>query len=321
MVRDLPKFNDPNLLVGTEGFSDAAVYRLRDDLLLVQSVDFFPPLVDDPFAFGQIAAANSLSDVYAMGATPRTALNVVGFPDDQLDMSVLGEILRGGAERVQAAGAVIAGGHSVRDTEIKYGLSVAAVVEPDKLLTNRAARPGDVLVLTKALGTGFVTTANKAGRCPPETLAAAVESMIQLNVIGRDAAHAVGARAATDITGFGLVGHAGEMAQASGVTVVLDLPSLPLLPGVERLVSPAHRSRASASNRQFMESSLRMEGDPDPIALEIAFDAQTSGGLLIAVPGPRADEAVAHARQHGAAFACVVGRVVESQDCAVVVRG
>ena len=195
LVQNLPRFHDPNLVVGTEGFSDAGVYRLRDDLLIVQSLDFFPPLVDDPFVYGQIAAANSLSDLYAMGAQPTTALNIVGFPDKELDLSILAEILRGGSERVLQAGAVVVGGHSVRDAEIKYGLSVTGIVRPEHLITNQKARPGDALVLTKALGTGFITTANKAGRCPEETLAAACASMTQLNIPGRDAARELRANA------------------------------------------------------------------------------------------------------------------------------
>lgn len=312
-MRDLPKFNDPNLLIGAEGASDAGVYRLRDDLLIVQTVDFFPPLVDDPFVFGQIAAANSLSDVYAMGGDPVTALNVVGFPDDQLGLDVLSEILRGGADRVIQAGAVIVGGHTVRDTEIKYGMSVTGVVKPDHLMTNRNAKPGDVLVLTKSLGTGFVTTAFKAGRCPDSTLAAAIESMIQLNVIGRDAARQAEARAATDITGFGLAIHAAEMAQASGVTVLLRLDQIPILPGAESLVKQGFKTRASASNRKFAETLMSIEGDPDPIRLELAFDAQTSGGLLISVSPDRAESVVRNLQATGAHSACIVGSVLEKQ--------
>jgi len=312
-VRDLPKFNDPNLLIGAEGASDAGVYRLRDDLLIVQTVDFFPPLVDDPFVFGQIAAANSLSDVYAMGGDPVTALNVVGFPDDQLGLDVLSEILRGGADRVIQAGAVIVGGHTVRDTEIKYGMSVTGVVKPEHLVTNRNAKPGDVLVLTKSLGTGFVTTAFKAGRCPDSTLAAAIESMIQLNVIGRDAARQAEARAATDITGFGLAIHAAEMAQASGVTVVLRLDQIPILPGAAALVKQGFKTRASASNRKFAETLMSIDGNPDPIRLELAFDAQTSGGLLISVSPDRAESVVRDLQATGAHSACIVGSVLEKQ--------
>ncbi len=320
-MRGLPEFNDPNLLVGADGASDAGVYRLRDDLLIVQTVDFFPPLVDDPFVFGQIAATNSLSDVYAMGGDPTTTLNVVGFPDDQLGLDVLAEILRGGADRIQRAGAVIAGGHTVRDTEIKYGLSVTGIVTPAHLMTNRNARPGDVLVLTKPLGTGFVTTAFKAGRCPDATLAAAIDSMIQLNVIGRDAAREAEARAATDITGFGLAIHAAEMAQASNVTVVLELDKVPVLAGAEQLVERGFKTRASASNRQHAETLMRIEGRPAAVSLELAFDAQTSGGLLISVAADRADTVVQRVLADGGAAACIVGSVTEKQAEWLVLRG
>lgn len=320
MVQNLPRFHDPNLIVGTEGFSDAGVYRLRDDLLIVQSLDFFPPLVDDPFVFGQIAAANSLSDLYAMGAQPTTALNIVGFPDKELELSVLAEILRGGSDRVLQAGAVVVGGHTVRDAEIKYGLSVTGVVRPEHLITNQKAHSGDALVLTKALGTGFITTANKAGRCPEETLAAACASMTQLNIPGRDAARQLQANASTDVTGFGLVGHAGEMADASGVTAVLEVHRLPILPGAESLVEGGNRTRANRSNREFAESRLRFEGQPDEARAEFLFDPQTSGGLLISVPRQRADELVAYAKAAGASAACIVGWIVPQQDPRIVIR-
>jgi len=316
----LPRFDDPNLIAGAEGFSDAGVYRLRDDLLIVLSLDFFPPLVDDPFLYGQIAAANSLSDIYTMGGRPVTALNIVGFPDDQLSLDILGEILSGGAERVRTAGAVIAGGHTVRDTEIKYGLSVTGVVEPERLLTNRAAQAGDLLVLTKPLGTGFVTTAFKAGCCPEDVLSAATASMIQLNGAGSAAALATAAHAATDITGFGLAGHAGEMAQASGVTVTLELSRLPILPGVEELIRAGNQTRASASNRSFAEAQTRIAANADSLLLELVFDAQTSGGLLISVAADQADELVRQARDRGAEAACIVGSVGDREDVAVDIR-
>ncbi len=317
-MRGLPKFEDPNLVIGAEHFADAGVYRLRDDLLIVQSLDFFPPLVDDPFVFGQIAAANSLSDIYAMGAQPTTALNIVGFPDDKLELEILSEILRGGAEKVLEAGAVIVGGHTVRDTEIKYGLSATGIVEPAGLFTNEDAKPGDLLVLTKALGTGFVTTAFKAGKCPDDVLATAVASMTQLNRIGRDAARATGARAATDITGFGLAGHASEVAQASGVTAVLELSRLPILPGAQALAESGYQTRASASNRSFAEPMTSIEDGADPLRQEMAFDAQTSGGLLISVDPGKADELVEHARAAGAEVTCIVGHVVERRDVSLV---
>jgi selenide,water dikinase len=321
VVRGLPRFDDPNLVVGPEGFSDAGVYRLRDDLLIVQSVDFFPPLVDDPFTFGQIAAANSLSDIYAMGASPTTALNIVGFPDDQLDLAILAEILKGGAERVQTAGAVVAGGHTVRDSEIKYGLCVTGIAHPDRLLTNAAAQPGDVLVLSKPLGTGFITTAFRAGRCPEQVLAAASRSMAMLNQAASRAALAVEARAATDITGFGLAGHAVELAESSGVTLAIDLGQLPILPGVATLVREGNnRTRASGTNRSYVEPMMRIEGEPDPILLEVVFDAQTSGGLLICVAADRAKELVDRARAAGAEATCVIGEVRPREGVALILR-
>ena len=320
-MRGLPTFNDPNLIVGTDNFSDAGVYRLREDLWIVQSLDFFPPLVNDPYTYGQIAAANSLSDVYAMGAKPTTALNIVGFPDDQLELDILSEILRGGAERTQQAGAVLAGGHTVRDTEIKYGLSVTGIVHPEALRKNDNARPGDVLVLTKALGTGFITTALKAGHCPDEALKMASESMVQLNAAGSEAATEAGAHATTDITGFGLAGHAGEMASASGVTLALDLERLPLLTGAMELARRGYQTRASASNRNFAQSSLRIEGKPDPVLEEFAFDAQTSGGLLIAVAVEQAEKLVEHARSAGATATCIIGEVLELEEVSLILRG
>jgi selenide,water dikinase len=317
----LPKITDPNLLVGTETHDDAGVYRLTDDLALVQTIDFFPPVVDDPFIYGQIAAANALSDVYAMGGTPRTALNLVGYPDDKLSLDWLGEILRGGAERCQASGTTIVGGHTVRDAEIKFGLAVTGIVHPQKIVTNAGARPGDKLVLTKPLGTGFVTTAHKANACPEELFATACASMIQLNDIGRDVMIEEAAHACTDITGFGLAGHAFEMAEGSQVTLVLNLSQLPLFPGVESLARKPYLTRASVTNANYVAASLRIEKRPETERLEMFYDAQTSGGLLISVPAERAEGLIARARARGAASACLVGEVIERTEVALIVRG
>lgn len=321
MLRNLPAVNDPNLLVGTETHDDAGVYRLTDTIALVQTVDFFPPIVDDPFIYGQIAAANALSDVYAMGGTPKTALNLVGYPDNE-DPSLewLGEILRGGAERCAAAGVVIVGGHSVRDQEIKFGLSVTGVVHPEKVLTNASARPGDKLVLTKPLGTGFATTAHKNNDCPDDVLRAACASMTALNAGAAEAMLEVGVHAATDVTGFGLAGHAYEMALGSGTTLVIHLSQLPLLPGVEILVAKKYFTRASKSNRQYVEADLRVQDSLDPVRLEFFFDAQTSGGLLISVPADRAQSLVQKARQRGASSACIIGEVTPRHGPALEVR-
>jgi selenide,water dikinase len=308
-------------LVGTETHDDAGVYKLTDEIALVQTVDFFPPLVDDPYTYGRIAAANALSDVYAMGGTPKTALNLVCYPDDK-DPSLgwLGEILRGGAERCAEAGAVIVGGHTVRDAEIKFGLAVTGVIHPKKILTNATARPGDRLVLTKPLGTGFVTTAHKKNDCPPDVLQAACASMIQLNAIGASAMLDVGVHSATDVTGFGLAGHGFEMAEGSRVTLTIELSKLPLLPGVEKLVERRHFTRASKTNREYVQTGLRVEGKVDPVRLEFFFDAQTSGGLLISVPADRAEVLVQKARAGGATSACVIGEVSERGDAALIVK-
>jgi selenide,water dikinase len=316
----LPKIEDPRLLVGTETHDDAGVYRLTDDIALVQTLDFFPPLVDDPHIYGQIAAANALSDVYAMGGQPRTALNLVGYPDDKLSLDWLGEILKGGSERCQLAGALIVGGHTVRDVEIKYGLAVTGVVHPDRVVTNAAARVGDKLVLTKALGTGFVTTAHKKEACPGDILRAACASMIELNAGARDAMLQVGAHAATDITGFGLAGHAFEMAEGSKVTLLIELSRLPLLPEVEALAHRPYITRASASNAAYVAAGLKVEGEINSLRLEFFYDAQTSGGLLISVPAERADELVNLARSKGASAACVIGEVIDRSDAALIVR-
>lgn len=310
-MQALPPVTDANLLVGAEGFSDAGVYRIHDGLALVQTVDFFPPVVDDPYIYGQIAAANSLSDVYAMGGQPRTVLNIVGFPDNKLPMEVLQDILRGGAERVTAAGAVIVGGHSVRDAEIKYGLAVTGFVDPTRMMTNRAARAGDVLVLTKALGTGFITTANRKSECPADVLAAAMQSMTQLNKAASEAAVRHGAKAATDITGFGLAGHGGEMAQSSGVTIRLRLAALPALAGAMELAKAGFLSRANKSNREFCETFMRFEASASDERAPLLFDPQTSGGLLIAIEAGRADALLRDCQAAGLAQTVIVGDVIE----------
>ncbi len=301
--------------MATETSDDAGVYRLAPDLALVQTVDFFPPLVDDPYIYGQIAAANALSDVYAMNGRPITALNLVGFPDKELDLAILAEILRGGGERVSAAGAVVLGGHSVRDAEVKYGLSVTGLVDPAELLTNATARPGDLLVLTKPLGTGFVTTANKKDACPAEVLANAIASMIQLNEVGRDALRASGgAHSLTDVTGFGLAGHAAEMADGSGMTLVIETRALPRIAGSEPLAISAFHTRASVGNRAVLEGKLRIETGADLLGLEYAFDAQTSGGLLIAVEPDYVHRLMEELRSRQAQACAVIGEVSSRRE-------
>lgn len=320
VVRNLPKFEDPDLLVGAEHFSDAGVYRLTPSLAIVQSVDFFPPLVDDPYVFGQIAAANSLSDIYATGARPRTALNIVCFPDDKLELDILHEILRGGSERVKAAGAVIVGGHSVRDQEIKYGLAATGTVHPEEIFTNDRARPGDVLFLTKPIGTGFVTTAYKKNRCPDETFFAACDSMIELNAAGARVARLARASAVTDVTGFGLGGHATEMAMASGVTVKIVASRVPLIPGVEELARQGFKNRAVKSNYEWGARYARIESHVPQHLIDLIYDPQTSGGLLLSIPEDRVPVALDEARKEGLKVFAEIGRVYEHQGPYLVIE-
>jgi selenide,water dikinase len=240
---------------------------------------------------------------------PITALNMAGFPDDQLDFEILGQIHAGSTERCEAAGCAILGGHTVRDTEIKFGLSVTGTIHPDRILTNATAKPGDVLVLTKPLGTGFVTTAAKKQKCPPDLLKAACDSMIELNKSACDVMLEVGVSAATDITGFGLAGHAMEMAQGSNVTLRIDLAKLPLFAGIDQIDVTKFRTRASKSNREYTEASTRLDGTPDPTRLEFFYDAQTSGGLLISVPAAKAEVLVKRLAEAKTPAAAVIGEV------------
>lgn len=292
------------------------MFRINDELALVLTTDFFPPLVDDAYQFGRIAAANALSDVYAMGGQPLTALNLVGWPDRQLGYELLVEILRGGADAVAEAGAVIVGGHSVRDSEIKYGLAVTGRVHPRKILTNSGAQPGDRLVLTKPLGTGVLCSAAKSGKLPQSELAEAVRVMASLNQPGCAAALKVGVNACTDVTGFGLIGHAYEMAEASNVTITLHARRVPLLEHALELAYEGVMTRTAKTARQFLGQRLRLEDVDDALA-DLLADAQTSGGLLISVPSDRGDALAAELQAAGAICAAVVGQVAAPGDARV----
>jgi selenide,water dikinase len=283
----LPPRPDPRLLVGHESFDDAGIFVLSDELALVQTVDFFAPIVDDPYTFGQVAAANALSDVYAMGGEPITALNLVAFPTGKLPLEVLTEVLRGGQDKVHEAGAVIAGGHSVVDEELKYGLAVTGRVHPARILTNAAARPGDVLVLTKPLGTGILATARKRDDLGDAEHAAMVETMVRLNAAASREALAAGAACATDITGFGLLGHASHVARASGVSLAIRLADVPVLPGTRAAWRRGARTGGAERNAEYLAERVAWgsTGDEDRALL---VDPQTSGGLLVAVPRERA---------------------------------
>lgn len=274
--------------MGIDGHDDAGIFRLDDETALVQTLDFFSPIVDDPWDFGRVAAANALSDVWAMGGRPLTAMNIVGFPIDRLDKSVLTTLLAGGLERIQAAGAVLVGGHSVKDEEIKYGLSVTGRVHPKRYMHNGGARPGQVLVLTKALGTGLVATALKAGLAEEGWERAMVDSMIALNEIGEVAARCHGCRGGTDVTGFGLLGHACELAQGSRVELRLFPARVPALPGAREAASDGLVPGGTHANRSFFASMVE-SGETSPETLDLLYDPQTSGGLLLALDGERLD--------------------------------
>jgi len=301
----------PDLLVGTATADDAGVFRLAPDLALVQTVDFFAPIVDDPFAFGQIAAANALSDVYAMGGEPKTALNVAAFPQDGVPMEILGEILRGGIEKAAEAGVVVVGGHTIADEEIKFGMAVTGVVHPDRIWRNVGARAGDALVLTKPLGTAIVTTAAKRGAAIADALAAAIRSMTTLNAAAARALRALDVHACTDVTGFGLMGHAYEMAHGSDVTIVLEAAALPLLPDARRLALAGTSTGGCRRNRAWLDDKVAVAPDVAADLVEVAFDPQTSGGLLVAVAETDVARAIDALGAAGALAVALVGRVRE----------
>ena len=291
LVQALPQPSDPDLLVGTETSDDAGVYRLREDLALVQTADFFTPIVDDPYDFGRIAATNALSDVYAMGGRPVSALNLVAWSVEDLGADMLGDVLRGGHDVVSAAGAVLVGGHTIDDPEPKYGLAVTGVLDPADLITNAGGRAGDALVLTKPLGAGAVTTSLKKGLVPDRVLASAVEVMTELNAGAAAAARAAGAHAMTDVTGFGLLGHLHELTLAGGLAAVVEAAAVPVIDGVlELLAEDRAIAGGSRHNRRYAEEFASFEDAVDEVSRRLVTDAMTSGGLLVAVDPGRAGE-------------------------------
>lgn len=279
----LARSADSRLLVGLETFDDAGVFRLTSDLALVQTVDFFAPIVDDPYVFGQIAAANALSDVFAMGADPLTALCIVGFPTGRLPLEVLTDILRGGLDKVHEAGAHIVGGHTVVDEELKYGLAVTGTAHPDRLMTNAAAQAGERLVLTKPIGTGILTTAAKRGRLTQSALGPAIDAMRTLNALAARAARDVGVKCATDITGFGLLGHASHIARASAVTLQFDVAAIPVHNHVRAQIADGISTGGAERNFAYVEPLVQW-GSTSSVDRTLLVDPQTSGGLLVALP-------------------------------------
>jgi selenide,water dikinase len=308
VLRHLPQPSDPNLLLGLGTDDDAAIYRLSDELALVQTVDVFTPIVDDPYAFGVIAAANALSDVYAKGGRPVLALNIVGFPR-KLPLDILAEILRGGAEKAAEAGVMIVGGHSIDDPEPKYGLAVTGFVHPQRFVTNGGARAGDAIYLTKPLGTGVITTGIKQEKTPPALAAEVVRVMATLNRAASEAMMEVGVHAATDVTGYGLLGHLHEMATASGVSARVATAAVPLIAGARELGGAGAVAGGTARNLEWLADKVRWAPVIDEVTRILLADAQTSGGLLIAVAPERAGALEAALRARGVETIARIGEL------------
>lgn len=313
VLAGLPEVHDPRLLVGTATADDAGVFQLNDQVALVQTVDVFTPCVDDPYLFGQIAAANSVSDVYAMGGRPLTALSIVGFPIESLPHEVMQRMLRGGLDQLREAGTLVVGGHSINDEEIKFGFAVTGVVEPAKMVTNAGARPGDLLVLTKPLGTGIVALAAQLGRASPQALEGAGRAMAALNRLPSELMVELGAHACTDVTGFGLVGHLCNIVRESKVTAEVWWDALPLLPDVWDYAGAGILSGAAERNRSFADAALGADGVPEE-AMSVICDAQTSGGLLVALAPDAARQFVQRLHEAGVAEAAIVGAILEKSE-------
>lgn len=318
VLERLPKFDkDPALLIGYDSKDDAAVYKLTDEVAVVQTLDFFPPMVDDPYTFGQIAATNALSDIWAMGGQVKTALNIVCFPEKS-DLNILGEMMRGGAEKVAEAGGVLAGGHSIADSDVKYGLSVMGIVHPDHIYANNTPQTGDCLVLTKRLGVGILCTANRVGEASAEAMEAAIASMTTLNKYAAQCCRAYEVHACTDVTGFSFLGHLHEMMDGAH-SCRIEAGAVPVFPEALRHADEFLLTAAGQRNRNHTGPFVRFENVPFSME-EVLFDPQTSGGLLVALPKEQAAALVEDLRRGGAP-AAVVGEVTDSEDIEIRVIG
>jgi len=319
-LRQLPEIFDPKVLVGTDTADDAAVYRLRGDVAVVQTVDYITPIVDEPFIFGAVAAANSISDVYAMGATPIFALSILGFPPKKVPLEMVEQILRGGISKATEAGIQIIGGHTTDDEEPKYGLVVTGVVSPDKVITNAAAQVGDDLILTKPIGTGVVNTAIKVEMASEESIQEAIKVMTTLNRAASEAMVKVGVNACTDVTGFGLLGHLHEMTNASGVGANVYLSSVPVITGVWELLSDWVVPEGTHSNVEFVKEWVEFDDELPEDAEFLLLDPQTSGGLLISVPGEKTETLLECLANAGVETFARIGEITEDADGKIHVR-
>lgn len=312
--------SNPNVLRSIEKLDDAGVYKISDEVAIIQTIDFITPIVNDPYTFGQIAAANSISDVYTMGGKPITAMNVVCFPSKTMDMAVLNAVLRGGLDKMEEAGVALMGGHSVTDLEMKYGLSVTGTVHPDKLVTNSGTRLGDDLVLTKPLGTGVMSTALKNKLIADEDMAEAIRSMTTLNRKAAELMIDMGVHSCTDITGFGLIGHASHLIQEGEIGIAFDYNSIPIFSGVMDLLKKDVYPGGLARNRDFYGASVDFPEEMPAFERNILFDPQTSGGLLIAIPSAVSAELVKKLHEAGVLSAAVIGKVIKQPERKIIVR-
>lgn len=320
VLSGLPEVSDPRVLVGTNTCDDAGVYRIDDETALVQTVDVFTPSVDDPYTFGQIAAANSLSDVYAMGGKPMTALSIIGFPIETLSHEIMSRMLRGGMDKMREAGVAIIGGHSVNDKDPKFGYAVTGMVNPSKIVTNDKAQPGDALVLTKPLGVGIISFAGQMGKASGAALAAAANSMTELNKTAAEVMIEMGVTTATDVTGFGLLGHLGEMASQSGVTAEIYTDLVPVFDEILDYVAQGYISGGIERNSEYASSRVSVSNDVPEEIVHVLYDPQTSGGLLIAIPEVKADALVEKLRSRGVSHAVVIGKVVSKSEGRIFLR-
>ena len=319
VVNHLPEYPNERVLVGPKTFADAGIYKINEEMALVETLDFFTPVVNNPYDYGQIAAANALSDVYAMGGRPLTAMNILCYPLKFLDRDILVEILKGGADKVNEAGATVIGGHTLQDNEIKYGLSVTGVIHPDKIVTNAGAKPGDVLVLTKPLGTGLIISAIKANKVFDEDVSRVTASMVLLNKTASETMLEVGVSACTDITGFGLMGHAYEMAEASKVTLSFSADRIPIFEGCERYVKMGLIPGVSKLSKKYLKDAIRIDSRVREGLVDVLFDAQTSGGLLISLPSEKTDTLCAKLKERGILTVNIVGEVCEKKNVSIIV--
>ena len=317
----MPLISDPNLLTGYEHAEDAGVYKLSDDMALVQTVDFFTPTVDDPYTFGQIAATNAINDIYAMGGKPLTAMNIVCFPVKTMEKTVLRDVLRGGLDKMREAGVLLVGGHSVEDNEIKYGLSVTGVIHPGKVLFNRGARPGDKLILTKPLGTGIISTAIKADAASEEVISQAIACMTELNKKSSELMLATGdIHSCTDITGFGFLGHACEMIEESDVGLRIFSSRIPILPGVRDLVETGYVPGGLYRNLNFRAHQIEKSISCPNWIYDVCFDPQTAGGLFFSLSPAEAEDLVDIMRHAGLKDAAIVGEVVSDHPGKIMIE-